>query len=117
LLASNVKSDDRPGGVELLTMVPWNAPLPAPGALNVVKVVFRSLAFAERAKPDVARLTANASKSAVPVAVPCNDALFVLLLLFMIFPNRLYPSQWVRLKTGTGESHCSGSTYNLQVAM
>jgi hypothetical protein len=89
LLASNVKSDDRPGGVELLTMVPWNAPLPAPGALNVVKVVFRSLAFAERAKPDVARLTANASKSAVQVAVPCNDALFVLLLLFMMFPNRV----------------------------
>jgi hypothetical protein len=67
-------------------MVPWNAPLPAPGASNVVEVVFRSLAFAERPGPDVARLTANTSKRAVPVTVHCNDALFVLLLLFMIFP-------------------------------
>jgi hypothetical protein len=63
--------------------------VPAPGTSNVIMTVFRSLAFAERTNPDVARLTANASKSAEPVAVPCNDALFVLLLLFMIFSNRV----------------------------
>ena len=48
-----------------------------------------SLVSANRPKPDVARLTANTSSSAVPVAVPCNDALFVLLLLFMSFSNRV----------------------------
>ena len=61
---------------------------PAPGASNVIMVVFRSFAFAERTDPDVARLTANPTKSALPVAIPCIDALFVLLVLFTIFSNR-----------------------------
>jgi len=50
--------------------------------------VFRSLAFAEMTNPDMIRLTASTSKSGVPVAMPCNDALFVLAVLFMIFCNR-----------------------------
>jgi hypothetical protein len=83
----SVKSDDRPGGVDAIDDSTLECACSRAAASNVIKVVFRSLAFAERPKPDVARLTANTSKSAVPVAVPCNDALFVLLLLFMIFPN------------------------------
>ena len=60
--------------------------------------VFRSLAFAERTKPYVARLTANTSKRAPPVAIPCNDALFVLLVLFMIFSNRVALAHYSRRK-------------------
>ena len=55
-------------------------------------VVFRSLAFAERTNPDVIRLTANTCKSALPVAIPCDDALFVLVLRFMNFSSGV-PSQ------------------------
>jgi hypothetical protein len=51
--------------------------------------VFRSLALAERTNPDVIRLTANSTNSALPGAIPCNDALLVLLLFFMIFSNRV----------------------------
>jgi hypothetical protein len=65
-------------------------PFTAPGASNVMMAVFGSLAFAERTSPDVIRLTANVSKSAVRVAILCNDALFVLVLLFMIFSNRVH---------------------------
>jgi hypothetical protein len=38
--------------------------------LNVIKAVLRSSAFAERPNPNVARLTADPSKSAVRVAIP-----------------------------------------------
>jgi hypothetical protein len=55
-------------------------------------VVFCAFAFVERTNPDVIRLTANSGDSALPVAIPCNDALFVLLLLFMIFSNWRSPN-------------------------
>jgi hypothetical protein len=61
--------------------------VPEPGASNVIMAVFRSFAFAERTDPDVIRLTANTCKSALPVAIPCNDALFVLVLRFMNFSS------------------------------
>ncbi len=70
--------------------------------------VFRSLAFAERTNPDVVRLTANVSKSGVRVAILCNDALFVLVLLFMIFSSRAPRESRVRFKPETGRSHFSG---------
>jgi hypothetical protein len=72
--------------------------------------VFRSLAFAERTNPDVIRLTANTCKSALPVAIPCNDALFVLVLRFMNFSsdenqnrNRMAPALSISLKRALGE--------------
>ena len=66
--------------------------------------VFRSLALAERTNPDVIRLTANTSKSAVRVAILCNDALFVLVLLFMIFSNHA-PVRVRFFQTRNGRSH------------
>jgi hypothetical protein len=87
-----VAGNIRIGGVRATpsASVPCKGPVPAPGTSNVIVAVFRSLAFAERTNPDVAKLTANTSKSVVPVAIPCNDALFVLVLLFMIFSNRVH---------------------------
>jgi len=58
--------------------------------------VFRSLAFAERTNPDVARLTANSGNSTVLAAIFCNDPLTILL--FMIFTNRVALAHYFRRK-------------------
>jgi hypothetical protein len=108
-----VAGDVRIGGVGATpsVSVPWPEPVPAPGASNVMMAVFRSLPLADRMNPDVARLTANTGKSAVRVAIACNDALFVLILLFMTFSSRVPRENRVSFKPETGEvisadAHC-----------
>lgn len=75
--------------------------MPEPGTSKVTKAIFRSLALAERTNPDVVRLTANTSQSALPVAIACNDVLFVLVLLFMNFSSGVPLA--VGFKTEAGE--------------
>jgi hypothetical protein len=77
-------------------MLEGEVPFTAPGTSNVMMVVFRSLAFAERTNPDVIRLTANTCRSALPVAIPSNDRLFVLL--FMMFSDRRSDPPFLTLK-------------------
>src|SRR4029077_19873054 len=50
-----------PAGLMAWPRVPWKGPVPAPGTSNVVKHVFRSLAFAERPSPSVTRVRQTAS--------------------------------------------------------
>jgi hypothetical protein len=50
----------------LKAKVPWKGPVPAPGASNVLKHVFRSLAFAERPSPSMARVRQIASAKGKP---------------------------------------------------
>jgi hypothetical protein len=77
--------------------------VPAPGTPNVIVAVFRSFAFAESTNPNVDTLIANTGKRAVRVAIACNDALFVLILLFMIFSSRVHGESRVSFKPETGE--------------
>ena len=87
--------------------VSWNRPVAAPGTSNVIMAVFRAFAFADTTNPDVIRPTANSGDSTVPVAILCNVGLFVLLLLFMIFSNRV-PRIVGLLSNPNGRSHFSG---------
>src|SRR5207248_7404798 len=58
--ASRVNPVISPAGVISKGMVPWSAPVPPPGASNVVKVGWR--AVAERPSPSVAKQTTRAKR-------------------------------------------------------
>src|SRR5207245_11476905 len=59
--ASRVNPVISPAGVISNGMVPWSAPVPAPGASNVVKVGWREVA--ERPSPSVAWQTTRAKRT------------------------------------------------------